>query len=115
MVELNFSDKSIKEPSSNYTYETDKFFSSLELLEQKFQAESEFLQIVSNGQLHKLDMYTHLINIENTELRLADKVRNAKNYAVIMNTLLRKAAEKGSVHPIHIDKISSDFAKKIEL
>ena len=32
-----------------------------------------------------------------------------------MNTLLRKAAENGSVHPIHIDRVSSDFAKKIEL
>ena len=26
----------------------------------------------------------------------------------------RKAAEQGGVHPIHIDQISSDFAKKIE-
>ena len=32
-----------------------------------------------------------------------------------MNTLLRKAAERGGVHPIHLDKISSDFALKIEL
>ena len=32
-----------------------------------------------------------------------------------MNTLLRKAAEQGGVHPIHIDRISSKYAKKIEL
>ena len=31
-----------------------------------------------------------------------------------MNTLLRKAAEKGGVHPIYLDKISSEFAVKIE-
>ena len=31
-----------------------------------------------------------------------------------MNTLLRKAAENGGVHPIYLDNISSDFAKKIE-
>ena len=31
-----------------------------------------------------------------------------------MNTLFRKAAETGGVHPVHIDSISSDFAKKIE-
>ena len=31
-----------------------------------------------------------------------------------MNTLFRKAAERGGVHPIYIDKISSDFAKQIE-
>ena len=32
-----------------------------------------------------------------------------------MNTLLRKAAENGGVHPVHLDSTSSDFAKKIEL
>ena len=31
-----------------------------------------------------------------------------------MNTLLRKAAENGGVHPVYLDRISSDFARKIE-
>ena len=31
-----------------------------------------------------------------------------------MNTLLRKASEEGGVHPIHIDRLSSSFAAKIE-
>ena len=31
-----------------------------------------------------------------------------------MNTLLRKAAERGGVHPIYLDSISSTFAIKIE-
>ena len=31
-----------------------------------------------------------------------------------MNTLLRKAAEHGGVHPFYIDKLSSSFAAKIE-
>ncbi len=48
------------------------------------------------------------------EKRLQDPVRNAKNYCIIMNTLLRKAAEQGGVHPIYIDQISSEFAAKIE-
>jgi YesN/AraC family two-component response regulator len=32
-----------------------------------------------------------------------------------MNTLLRKAAEQGGVHPLYIDSVSSDFARRIEL
>ena len=48
------------------------------------------------------------------EKRLPDLTRNAKNYAIIMNTLLRKAAERGGVHPLYIDRLSSDFAKRIE-
>jgi hypothetical protein len=69
----------------------------MEHIEQKFNAEAEFMQIISQGQLHKIEMYANLIDIHGTEVRLADRVRNAKNYAIIMNTLLRKAAEKGVV------------------
>lgn len=98
-----------------YDYDPKSLFRSMEHIERKFNAEAEFMQIVSQGQLHKIEMYVNMIDIEGMEVRLADRVRNAKNYAIIMNTLLRKAAENGSVHPIHIDKLSSDFAKKIEL
>ena len=31
-----------------------------------------------------------------------------------MNTLLRKAAENGGVHPVYLDRISSNFARQIE-
>ena len=48
------------------------------------------------------------------ESRTPDYLRNVKNYCIIMNTLLRKAAERGGVHPIYLDSVSSDFAKKIE-
>ena len=51
---------------------------------------------------------------QGTEERLADSVRNRKNYLIILNTLLRKAAEFGEVHPIHIHRLSSEFAQKIE-
>lgn len=100
---------------TEYNYDPKELFRSMEHVERRFHAENEFLQIVSHGQLHKIEMYANMITIEATEVRLADRVRNAKNYAIIMNTLLRKAAENGSVHPVHIDKLSSDFAKKIEL
>ena len=108
--------KPISEDSSlSYEYDPKELFHSIEHVERRFHAESEFMQIVSHGQLHKIEMYANMIDFEGSEVRLADRVRNAKNYAIIMNTLLRKAAEEGSVHPIHIDRLSSDFAKKIEL
>ncbi len=47
--------------------------------------------------------------------RLADPIRNLKNYSIIMNTMLRKAAEYGGVHTLYLDKLSSEFAMKIEL
>lgn len=41
-------------------------------------------------------------------------MRNTKNYAIIMNTLLRKAAEAGGVHPLYLNDVSSANALKIE-
>ena len=115
IVDLENSSPVDKISSNSYDYDSQKLFRSMESIEHRFNAEAEFMQIVSHGQLHKIEMYANMIDIQGTEIRLADRVRNAKNYAIIMNTLLRKAAENGSVHPVHIDKLSSDFAKKIEL
>ena len=36
------------------------------------------------------------------------------NYCIIFNSLFRKAAESGKVHPIHINQLSTQFAYKIE-
>ncbi|MBQ8852224.1 MAG: helix-turn-helix domain-containing protein, partial [Oscillibacter sp.] len=38
-----------------------------------------------------------------------------KNYCIICNTLMRTAAEQGGVHPVYLDSVSSDFARRIEL
>lgn len=81
----------------------------------RYAAENEFLQMVANGQTHKIEMYLNLIDLTSSEQRHIDNIRNAKNYAIIMNTLLRKTVEHSAVPPIHIDKVSSVFAKKIEL
>ena len=86
-------------------------------LEDIYQAENNLLTIVSKGMIHQTEFFTD--NIERMtymmEQRLPDSIRNLKNYCIILNTLLRKAAEKGSVHPFHIDKIFSAYARKIEL
>lgn len=84
-------------------------------LEEKYLSENEMLQAVAKGQLHKIEMYLGRINLQRVEQRVADRTRNAKNYAIITNTLLRKTVENCAVHPFHIDKVSSEFAKKIEL
>lgn len=114
MEELN-NFQPVDETEKDFTYDSKALFSSMNYIEERFHAESELMQIVSHGHIHKIEMYSHLINFQNTENRLGDRVRNAKNYAIILNTILRKAAENGAVHPIHIDRISSEFAKKIEL
>ncbi len=87
----------------------------MQRIEMRYAYENEMMQAVTQGQTHKVDRYLSAFSTMPFEKRLADPVRNLKNYCIIMNTLLRKAAEKGGVHPIHLDSVSSDFARRIEL
>lgn len=88
---------------------------NMQALEERYAIEGELLQAVSQGQTHKAEVILSGMSTNTLEQRTTDSLRNLKNYAIIMNTLLRKAAENGSVHPYHIDRLSSDFARKIEL
>ena len=87
---------------------------SLSVLEQNYANENMLMDAVSQGKLHKVNMITSAVYNNGTEQRLVDSLRNRKNYLIILNTLLRKAAQNGGVHPIHIHKMSSLFAQKIE-
>ena len=86
----------------------------VEEVERRYAHENELLQAVAQGQMHKAELLMAGFKQLPFERRLSDQVRNLKNYCIIMNTLLRKAAEQGGVHPLYLDKISSDFAKRIE-
>ena len=87
---------------------------NMQALERRYAYENELMQAVSRGQVHKTERLLADLAALPLEKRLSDHLRNAKNYCIIMNTLLRKAAESGGVHPVYLDSVSSDFAKKIE-
>jgi len=86
----------------------------MELMEKRYSYENEMMKAVAKGQTHKAQMMLPVVSALSFERRLSDPLRNMKNYCIIMNTLLRKAAESGGVHPIFLDKISSEHARKIE-
>ncbi len=88
--------------------------SAMRLMEERYSHENQLMQIVSQGLSHKAELAMTSFNPLAFEQRTVEPVRNMKNYCIIMNTLMRKAAENGGVHPIFLDKISSSFAHKIE-
>lgn len=85
-----------------------------QIMEKRYARENELMRAVSLGLVSKAEMIFSDIKVMNFDQRLSDPVRNLKNYGIIMNTLLRKAAEQGGVHPLYLDSVSSDFAQKIE-
>ena len=86
----------------------------IKTMERRYFFENEIMRAVSLGQPQMEDQLCAAFSSELFEKRAADPLRNAKNYCIIMNTLLRKAAEKGGVHPLHLNQMSSEFALKIE-
>lgn len=88
---------------------------AVQLVEHKYMVENALLDAVSQGLLNKAEMFfANIVPSKILETRHPDPLRNAKNFMIILNTLLRKAVERGGVQPIYIDEVSSDFALKIE-
>lgn len=98
---------------------TDKFNESntqinLDIMEKRYAYENELMAAVSQGNLQKAELMMSNFSLIAFENRVPDRLRNIKNYCIIMNTLFRKAAQNGGVHPVYLDKTSSELAKKIE-
>lgn len=86
----------------------------MKIMETRYAYENELMDMVARGMGHRAEMMLSG-NLEiRFEQRSTDPLRNLKNYGVICNTLLRKAAERGGVHPFHLDGMSSSFAREIE-
>lgn len=95
--------------------EIEEVLVNMKIMEERYAAENELMRAVSLGQEHRVNVIFESFAESNPfEKRLADPLRNLKNYGIITNTLLRKAAESGGVHPLYLDEISSSFAAKIE-
>lgn len=87
---------------------------NMQEMERRYAYENELMQAIEQGQMHKAENLLAALSKLGVEKRLEDAIRDGKNYCIIMNTLLRKAAENGGVHPVYLDSISSGFAEKIE-
>ena len=117
VVSLAFSEKYAEHISANITgsvSDPKEIPARMQLLETRYNAENQFIELVAQGNYHKAEI-EFLNNVRLAiESRIPDPVRNIKNYCISMNTLLRKAAEQGGVHPIHTDMLSTYFVKEIE-
>ena len=94
--------------------EQENILLTMQQMEVRYAFENLLMEIVSKGLTHKAEMMMSSVSQLNFQPRMTDSLRNLKNYCIICNTLLRKAAQRGGVHPIHLDRISTQFAREIE-
>ncbi len=116
IVDMNNEHSSDPSPISDRMQEDslDDILVNMKTMEKRYAFENELIRAVTLGQLHKEEHLLAAFSAHAFEKRLRDPLRNTKNYCIIMNTLLRKAAEKGGVHPVYLDRVSSEYAAKIE-
>ena len=86
----------------------------MQQMEERYAYENELMDIVSRGQTNRAEVMMASVSQLNYQARHADPLRNMKNYCIICNTILRKAAQKGGVHPLYLDRTSGDYARRIE-
>lgn len=87
---------------------------NIEALEYRYEYEKQFMMAASQGNQPEIDKLLSREDAIKLIPRLQNTLRDYKNYMIILNTLLRKAAEQGAVHPVYLDQLSSRFARQIE-
>ena len=87
----------------------------IKTMEKRYAYENELIDLVSQGLSSRAEQMVRYLPSTTLDQRSTDPIRNIKNYCIVCNTLLRKAAEKGGVHPVQLDKFSASLARKIEL
>lgn len=84
-------------------------------LEDRYASEDKLLSYITNGDIVFAQKEFAKMSISHLEIiRTKDSLRNTKNLLLIANTLFRRAAYLGGVHPIYLDELSGKWAIKIE-
>ena len=97
-----------------YISEDENTLLNAAIMEERYAQENGLIDAVRQGHIRHVESFLTRLSPAAFEMRVSDPVRNLKNYCIITNTLLRKAAEQGGVHPVYIDRMSSGFALQIE-
>lgn len=87
---------------------------SIQMIEERYQLENATMSAVASGnEARALECAAKWLSRLMPQ-RLSNRLRDNKDYAITLNTLLRKTAEQAGVHPIHIDSYSNRNIQLIE-
>lgn len=86
-----------------------------EMIEKRYEIENNILHAITTGDSRLLKKAIEKQKEISWPFRhLSSPVRSMKNLSFTANTLCRKAAQSGGVHPLHLDSVSGKFAIQIE-
>ncbi|WP_026511331.1 MULTISPECIES: helix-turn-helix domain-containing protein [unclassified Butyrivibrio] len=86
----------------------------MQRLEYRYGLEEKVIDSISRGDFNSAMKYSTDQALSNIDNRSTSTLRSKKNNLLAFNTICRKGAERGNVHPIHLDEMSRRMAIKIE-
>ena len=116
MADVNYEQRSALPAAVSISapIEQENVLQRMRQIEERYAYENELMDIVSKGLTDRAETMMSSVSRLNYQPRVPDPLRNQKNYCIICNTLLRKAAQQGGVHPFHLDSLSGQYARRIE-
>ncbi len=83
-------------------------------MEYRYSLEQKVIDAISRGDFNSAMRASSDQALRNIDNRSSNTLRSKKNNLLAFNTVCRKGAEKGGVHPIFLDEMSRQMAIKIE-
>ncbi|WP_248403901.1 AraC family transcriptional regulator [Butyrivibrio fibrisolvens] len=96
------------------TMDKDNYEDIMERLEYRYKLEEKVIDCISRGDFNAAMKYSTDQAITNIDNRSTNTLRSKKNNMLAFNTICRKGAERGNVHPVHLDEMSRRMAILIE-
>ncbi len=84
------------------------------MITERYRMEYDFMHAVSIGQASEAETIINNLNLLELTTRNNFSLERMRSYVTVANTLLRKAAEYGGVHPIHIHLLFQTCMQKAE-
>lgn len=83
-------------------------------MESKYGSEDRLSSYIIDGNLEKIEEIRHRLCLKSIKQHFPDSLRDQKNNLIMFNTICRKAAQLGGVHPVWIDTEVNKFTTRIE-
>ncbi|WP_022764301.1 helix-turn-helix domain-containing protein [Butyrivibrio sp. XPD2006] len=115
----NYSIEYLKQDSSENTEylssaESTSNESTVQQLEHRYVLEEKMMDAIAKGDYDKAMHYSTDKSFSGLDNRASSTLRSRKNFLFVFNTLCRKAAQRGNVHPVYLDEMSRRMAIRIE-
>ena len=92
----------------------DDFQTYVKTIEKRYAIEEELLNAVARGNLTKALSTSQRFMALPLEPALPDSLTDHKILLYTVNTLLRKAAQRGEVHPVFLHELSTEYRKRVD-